>query len=246
MANEEYSEMIEMPVSTCEMKVAPEKKRFKREKIVKKVNKKMAEAKKKEKCEEPVQEEAVSANEELSESSIVVYEKAKRKRGKFDIVAAQVIAVFALIVAILLTNVFWENSGINTLIKSVFSPAQTTADNRAYTAFTAIVPCSAELITAEDGVMTIDGSCSVYSLAEGKVTDVFLSEGKYAVTVSHSDSFKSIITGLDLSYVEIGDKVYSGIPVGFLSEGEGKVMMYSDNELIKNYKLSGNDIVWES
>lgn len=246
MANEEYSEMIEMPVSTCEMIVAPEKKRFKKEKIVKKVNKKIFPAEKKKKRDDDVVQMSAENEEELAESSIVVYETAKRKKGRFDIVAAQVIAVFALIVAILLTNVFWENSGINTLIKSVFSPTQSTADNRAYTSFTATVPCSIELITAGDGIMTIDGSCAVYSLAEGKVTDVFESEGKYAVTVSHSDSFKSIITGLDLSYVEIGDKVYTGIPVGFVNGGDCKVMMYNSDELIKNYTLSGNDIVWES
>ena len=249
MANKDYSEMIEMPVSTCEIVVTPEKKRFKKEKVVKSVNKKMTDKDKKrgrpakeKKIEEPTIEVKES---EVEKSNVVIKEQKEKKEWKFDIVAAQVVAVFALVVAILLTNVFWENSGINVLLRSVFNPEKKVVDTRAYKAFKASVPCSADMISTDQGIMTITGSCAIYSLAEGSVTDVAEKEGKFAVTVTHSNNFKSIISGLDLSYVELGDKVYKGIPVGFVRDG-AKVMMYDGDDLITNYSLDGGAIVWES
>ena len=100
-------------------------------------------------------------------------------------------------------------------------------------------------LTADNGVMTITGECAVYPLAEGNVESVYESDGKYAVTVFHSDNFKSVITGLDMSYVSLGDKIYAGIPVGYVRE-KAKVAMYDGDRLITNYSLLGGSIVWES
>ena len=248
MASADYSEMIEMPVSTCEMVVSPEKKKVKKDDLVKRINKKLFGKKAKrtpaedislpEDHEEPAADEAV-------ESNIVVYEKKKPEKFKFDVVAAQVVAIFALVVAILLTNVFRENSGINMLIKSVFDPEKQTVDTRAYTAFKPMTPCSADRLMTEDGIMTVAGECAVYPLAEGEVESVYEADGKFAVTVSHSNNFKSVITGMDLSYVALGDKIYTGIPVGFVKES-AKVMMYDGEKLIKNFTVGDGGIVWES
>ena len=212
MASADYSEMIEMPVSTCEMVVSPEKKKVKKDDLVKRINKKLFGKKAKrtpaedislpEDHEEPAADEAV-------ESNIVVYEKKKPEKFKFDVVAAQVVAIFALVVAILLT------------------------------------PCSADRLMTEDGIMTVAGECAVYPLAEGEVESVYEADGKFAVTVSHSNNFKSVITGMDLSYVALGDKIYTGIPVGFVKES-AKVMMYDGEKLIKNFTVGDGGIVWES
>lgn len=247
MASADYSEMIEMPVSTCEMVVSPEKKRLKKDSIVKKLNKKIfGKERKKEKIEDNKTGEIEKTDvSEAVESNVVLYEREKKADKKFDIVAAQVVAIFALVIAILLTNIFVENSGINMLVKSVFNPEKQTVDTRAYTAFKPTAPCSSEMLTAENGVMTITGECAVYPLAEGNVESVYESNGKYAVTVFHSNNFKSVITGLDMSYVSLGDKIYAGIPVGYVREN-AKVTMYEGDRLITNYSLSGGSIVWES
>ena len=245
MANEEYLEMIELPVSSCEMVVVPKKKKFARDRLIKRVNKKLRV--RPEKDEQKNANIDKSAETEAGESNIVLYEKAQKKKFRFDIVTAQVIAIFALVVAILLTNVFWENSGINTLIRSVFNPEkQAEKDERSYTAFKASVPCGSDNITTENGVMTLKASCAVYPLAEGSVTDISEKDGKFTVTVSHSEVFKSVISGLDYSYVELGDKVFTGIPLGYLDDSECTVTMYNGGSVVTGYAVDGGAIVWES
>lgn len=244
MANEEYLEMIELPVSSCEMVVLPKRKRFKKSKLVKSVNKKIDKAEKT-KVEEPLPTES-EIKTENEPTDIVLYEKKEKKKFRFDIVAAQVAAVFALIVAIILTNVFWEDSGINTLIKSVFHTETTTTDDRSFTAFKPVLPCAAEKLSVENGVMTVGGGSAVYSPAEGVVADVYEADGVYTVTVKHSDKFKSVISGLTSAYAEKGDKVYNGIPVGYISDSECKVAMYENDVLLTGYALEGGAIVWEN
>ena len=247
MANEEYLEMIELPVSSCEMVVVPKKKKFAREKLVRRVNKRLHARSQKGNAEPKSEPPKENASFEAVESNVVLYEKAQKKKFKFDIVAAQVIAVFALVIAILLTNVFWENSGINTLIRSVFgTQTKEIKDERAYTAFSASLPCSSDRITEDNGVMTLKASCAVYPLAEGAVTDISEKDGKFTVTVSHSEVFKSVISGLDFIYVELGDKVYKGIPVGYLGDSECTVSMYNGGSIVKGYAIDGGAIVWES
>ncbi len=240
MANEEYLEMIELPVSTCEMVMAPQKKKFKKSRLLKRLNKKMDEA------SAAPEEKKVDKEPEEDPSNVVLYEKKKEKKFKFDIVAAQVVAVFALVVAIILTNVFWEQSGINTLIKSVFKTETATSDERAYTAFKLTLPASSDSVSAEGGVMSVSENSAVYSPADGTVTDVYSKDGVYTITVSHSDKFKSIVTGLEYAYAGKGDKVYSGIPVGFNRESDCKIAMYQDGSLINNYTLENGAIVWKS
>ena len=71
-------------------------------------------------------------------------------------------------------------------------------------------------------------------------------DGKFTVTVSHSEVFKSVISGLDFIYVELGDKVYKGIPVGYLGDSECTVSMYNGGSIVKGYAIDGGAIVWES
>ena len=247
MANSEYMEMIELPVSTCEIIVAPKKKKVAKRNVVKKVNKKIIDDVKNEPAlpeSAPTDISYQAENEQNIGSDIVLYEKKEKKKSGFDFVAAQVAAIFVLVVGIILTNVFWENSGINTLIKSVFSTETKAEDNRAHNVFAAAAP-SANEITLEEGVMTINAKGAVYAPVEGEVADVFEQDGKYTLTVRHSDKFKSVIAGLDHVYVGKGEKVYNGIPIGYSEQGECKVAMYEDNGIITAYTLDGGNIVWE-
>lgn len=241
MANEEYLEMIELPVSSCEMVIEPKRKKFKKSKLLKKLNKKMD--------KESAERKEIGAEEaekDIDPSKVVLYEKKKQKKFKFDIVAAQVVAVFALVVAIILTNVFWEQSGINSLIKSVFKTEKVVTDDRAYTAFKVTLPASESSVSASDGIMSVGENSAVYSPADGTVTDVYKKDGVYTITVSHSDKFKSIITGLEHAYAEKGERVYSGIPVGYNEREDCKIAMYQDDSLISNYTLENGAIVWKS
>ena len=247
MANSEYMEMIELPVSTCEIIVAPKKKKIAKRNVVKKVNKKIVDESKPLDSVEGSGVNLAENNvdiEKRPESDIVLYEKKEKKKFKFDLVAAQVAAIFVIVVAIILTNVFWENSGINTLIKSVFSTESITEDARSHDVFSATVPSTNEIVL-EEGVMTIAAKGSVYSPVEGEIADVFEKDGEYTLTIRHSDKFKSIISGLDHAYAQKGEKVYKGIPVGYSENGECKVAMFEDDSLITAYSLDGGSIVWE-
>ena len=65
----------------------------------------------------------------------------------------------------------------------------------------------------------------------------------YTVTISHSDSFSSVISGLEYCYTEIGEAVYESLPLGY-SSGEVRVSMFENNAVLTGYLLSGSDIVW--
>ena len=240
MSNSDYMEMIELPVSTCEIVVSPKRKKPSK-RIFKRVTK-SEEIHKNEKAQ-PVETEPVENSREDEESNVVLYEKKEKKKFKVDIVAAQVTAIFVLVVAIILTNVFWEESGINTILKSVFKTEKQTTDARSFNVFSAALP-SGGTIELNEGVMTIMSSGAVYSPVEGEVESVSENEGKFSLTLKHSDSFRSLITGLDHLYAEQGERVYKGIPVGY-AEADCKVTMYDGDKPITNYTIDGGSIVWE-
>ena len=77
------------------------------------------------------------------------------------------------------------------------------------------------------------------------VESVSESDGKYTITVCHSDSFLTVVSGLESVYVSSGEKVYQNIPVGY-SSGESLVTMYSSDVVLTGFILSDNQIVWVS
>ncbi len=282
MSSFEYAEMIEMPVSSCEMVVVSDKKKKSSlRKLMGKVNGKKLFAKKsvssscsqdsevalKEneffldkrqdeevflgataeslQCDE--NESAAEAAIESSRDVACSNEKSARKRKKFsiDVISAQVAAIFILAVTILVTNIFWQDSGLNNLFKSVFSPQVTTVDDREYSAFAAVSPSKSD-VSIENGVMTVLSGGALYSPADGTVESVVLTDGKYTVTVNHSDKFKTVITGADYSYAQEGEKVFTAAPVCYSKEGGAQVAMYGENALISGYVLEGGSIVWQS
>ena len=168
-----------------------------------------------------------------------------KKKSKFDIVYAEGIAAFVLVVAILLTNIFWENSGINTLFKKAFTPAQTVTDARSYSSFNAQSPSSSLASSVTDGVMTFSGKGALYPVCDGKVTSVEQSDdGKYTITVSHSGIFKTIIRGADFAYCDAGEDVFRYIPVCYVNGGEATVTMYDEDVVVTNFVLENGSIIW--
>ena len=125
----EYAEMLGLTVSSCDVVVKPTKKR-KRKEIKEQV------------VEPPVESQSEESEKvDLTEFEELKSAEQKEEKGfKFDIIYFQGVAIFALIVTILLTNIFWENSGINTLFRNVFAQEVEEVDARTYLSFSAKSP----------------------------------------------------------------------------------------------------------
>ena len=95
--------------------------------------------------------------------------------------------------------------------------------------------------------MTFSGKGAIYPVCEGKVTSIQKGEDdKYTLTVSHSDVFKTVISGVDYVYVSEGEEAYKYIPVAYLGGGSASVRLYNDGTLLTGYILENGSIVWES
>lgn len=231
----EYAEMLGMEVSSCDVYVKPKKTRKKKElkdDVIKKVN------------------EPEVANAEFNEfgTDIPVRSNGEKKRKfRFDVVYAEGVAVFLLAVTILLTNIFWENSGMNRLFKSAFGDGQTVqTDTRTNVNFNAQSPSGEMEVTLDKGVMVFSGKGSLYPVCDGKVASVVEEDGKYTITLKHSDVFKTVISGVDFVYADQGDDVFKYVPVCYVNGGDAKVSMYNKDVLVTNYAVEGGSIVWES
>lgn len=169
--------------------------------------------------------------------------KNPEKRGD-RIITAQIAAVFLLVIAIILTNVFWENSGMNTLFKSVFGVTQKQTDNRVYSDFSLNLPVKGEGLTYTEGVINVTGETFIYPVCDGKISKIEKSaDGKYTVTVSHSDTFKSVIEGADFVCFEAGEKVNPHVPLCHTQKG-ASIYLYDGNSLLTEYAAKENSIVW--
>ena len=231
----EYAEMLGMEVSSCDVYVKPKKTRKKKElkdDVIKKVN------------------EPEVANAEFGEfgtDNPVKSNGEKKKKFRFDVVYAEGVAVFLLAVTILLTNIFWENSGMNRLFKSAFGDGQTVqTDTRTNVNFNAQSPSGEMEVTLDKGVMVFSGKGSLYPVCDGKVASVVEEDGKYTITLKHSDVFKTVISGVDFVYGDQGDEVFKYVPECYVNGGDAKVSMYNKDVLVTNYAVEGGSIVWES
>lgn len=178
----EYAEMLKTMASSCDLVVRPakrtRKKRDVKEDLVAKINARddSAEVSSAETAFDAAGNATADAETIVERPGRRLFARKKRdyaaeetggdkKKSKFDIVYAEGIAAFVLVVAILLTNIFWENSGINTLFKKAFTPAQTVTDARSYSSFNAQSPSSSLASSVTDGVMTFSGKGALYPLS---------------------------------------------------------------------------------
>lgn len=260
----EYAKLIGVPSYSCEY-VRRKKKPaiFKKKTLIKKVNDEL-EAKTTEcagGCEEctgecPTAKDNEYAAAEFENNKKIDFEiennDAKGKENKKDrrmnlIITAQVVAAFVLVAAIMVTNIFWERSGINTLIKSVFgdgSISEKIEDERVYSDFSLNLPVKSEGVTLVKGVISVDGEYSVYPVCEGKIDKVEKAEnGTYSVTVRHSNSFSSVIEGADMVYFSAGDAVNRNVPVCHTS-GKANIYLYDGDNLLTDYAAVENSIVF--
>lgn len=240
--NEEvdYAEMLEIPVSTVNVVKKPmRKRRDVKEAVIDSVN-------------EKVSSESDESEPEREASSLRIYDSLPKKRAN-PVLIGEFVAAIALCLVIFLTNVFMENSAMNNFVERVFS-SQNAADGdaRSYQDFklTGIVNdfSSVPVTTASGGALCFTGEESVYPVCDGSVQSVSETDGLYTVTLSHSSSFGSVITGLSRAYVKVGDEVKWNLPIGY-SDGknEVRVMLYDNDTLLDCYQVDeDNAISWKS
>ena len=169
---------------------------------------------------------------------------AARKKRKLDLIAVQITAIIVLSVGILFTSVFWKDSGINQAFRAIFASDSLQKDMRVYLAFSPTLPTKGE-VTVDGGVMSIDGVGAIYSPCNGRVDSVEAVGDKYTVTVCHSDLYKTVISGVDYVYFNVGDEIFTSSPVCYSLSGGVEVAMYDGNNLISDYTIDSGKVVWE-
>lgn len=250
----EYAKMIEIPTSSCEYVFKRKKRFFNKKSLIKKVNQDIDQNSTDSDGDFCETANGLNACDNCNQNSencngdvndLVLKSKPdKKEKVKSNIIKAQIIAVFALSVAIILTNVFWENSGMNQLFKSVFSTDAKTQDDRTYQDFSLNLPVKSEGVTLLDGVLYIEGEYSVYPVCEGSIKSVTrANDGSFTVTVYHSESFSSVIEGADFVYFAEGDKVNANVPVCHTSKS-AKIYLYDNGTLLTDYLAIENSIVF--
>ena len=197
---------------------------------------------------EDVQDESqVYADSEEQTVSVKPIEQPKKK-FRFSIIATQFVIIGVLVTTIFLTNVFNANSGINVFFRNVFGGEQTNVvDQRTHDEFAPVLAVGdMSDVSLSDGVMTFSGEGSVYAPCNGKITSVAQDgNGRYILEITHSENFKSVISGIDLAYAGLDDTVYSNIPVGYVS-ADGATMCFKggDGTVISDYEIVDGSIVW--
>lgn len=253
----DYAEMLEIPVST--LNVTKKKSRKKREPDLKE----QAVAAVNERAEgyEARTEEALPPEAPAAEANVVDYgegavpeEKPRKKFLDSKLLVAEFAAVLGLVALILLTNIFWQDSAINTFFAGLVNPqeeAVQTIDERTYSELTlgsVVSDGSVDCTVSDAGILSFTAECSVYAPYTGTVTNVSQGEdGLYTIEVGHTASFSSVLSGLTYAYPAAGDAVYPTIPIGY-SDGSAQVTvaLYDAGTLIQSYSVDeNNDIVWD-
>ena len=130
----------------------------------------------------------------------------------------------------------------------MFGGGQTeSVDVRTYDEFSPVIAMGDNQgVVVDGGIISFGGEGSVYAPCDGVVSALTIDEnGKYIVEITHSENFKSLLTGVDYVYAGLNQKVYRTIPVGYL-EADGATMCFTraDGSVIDNYKIIDNTVVW--
>lgn len=260
-----YATMLEMPVSTASVTIKPSKKKKRRRgqtddqvkhQLIEKINAEQTLApelllqEQGSEIESPSALELLKEENEFDEQTISVKPIKKQKGfGKFkvSVISVQIMVVGLLIATIFLTSAFNQNSGINVFFRSVFGINQANSvDARTYLDFAPVINLDERSYVLEDGVITVSSTGSVYSACDGVISKLEKdSNGKFTVEIEHGKNFKSVLTGLDFVYGEVGGAIFSNLPVGYQSEsGATMCFLGQDGAIISGYQIVDNSVVW--
>ena len=256
----EYAEMLEIPVSTVNVIRKTAKKRSKtmfaderqglKDETISRVNEKVHPYAVYSGKATPVDPVLDAKSEYPVENDLETVLPTKKERAQAWVLKAEFGVACALCLGIFLTNVWMPNSAINTFFRSLI-PEKQIADERDYTDFTLSsilgADSDAEMTLSPTGIISFVSEGCVYPTADGKVSALTQDEnGKYTVTISHTDSFSGVITGLDYVYYEIGQEVKHNVPVGYsIGENEVQVAMYDGGNLLNCFSVTEeNTLAW--
>jgi hypothetical protein len=173
----------------------------------------------------------------------------KLRHNTHPVLIAEFAAACALCVLIFLTNVFMSNSAINTFLRSVLG-SETSEAVKTYADFTlsSVVSEYASVQTelSDSGVLSFTAACSVYPACDGKVAAMSENDGVFTITISHSDSFQSVYSGLSEAYYAVGEEVKCNVPMAY-TDGTNtvKVSFYQDGQLLNCYSVDAqNCLSW--
>ncbi len=264
----QYASMLEIPVNTCSVTLRTvKKKKFGRKKdkspevvkeeLMNKINSEQIEElaiEQEEKIAEQIYSEEILEDSEeqpvYQENTVKVTTAKPKAKPKFklSLITTQLIIIGVLIATIFLTNALYADSGINVFFKSVFGTNQTqSVDLRTHEEFAPVLAVGdMSSVNVNEGIITFSGEGSVYSPCDGRVSALSQDEnGKYVFEITHSENFKSVISGLDYAYAGVGDSVYSNIPVGYVnSNGATMCFMSGNDAVISNYQIVDGSVVW--
>ncbi|MBQ0099104.1 MAG: hypothetical protein KBS91_00960 [Firmicutes bacterium] len=239
-----YAEMLEIPLSTCNLTFKPTKKRKRKiknddsvkERVISKVNEENVEVENLNEMEAPI---------EFSTST--VNNKSEKKPFKLSVVKVELCVIVLLLATIFLTSIFIPTSGINTFFNKSLKKETQTVDLRTFEDFAPVFGFSKDDAISTDGVLTIKKQGSIYAPCDGKVSSVIKDDsGLYTIEVSHSENFKSVITGLQYAYSNVGDTVYKTIPIGYVKDGEISVFFKDgENQIVTDNVIATCSVVWD-
>lgn len=237
-----YAEMLEIPLNTCNLTFKPTKKRKHKikntdnvkEQVIAKVN------------DENIEGQNLELQEANEFSTSNINNKKAKKPFKFSVVKLELCIIFVLLATIFLTSVFIPTSGINTFFNKSINKNTETVDSRTFEDFAPVFGFSKEEAVSTDGVLTIKKQGSIYAPCDGKVLSVVKDEnGLYTMEVYHSENFKTVITGMQYAYGEVGDTVYKTIPIGYVKDGEISVFFKDgENQIVTDNVIATCSVVW--
>lgn len=232
-----YAEMLEIPVETVTVSRKEKKRKGQKglsERVIDEVNGRVEE-------KDPLYAESRAIEREV---------KKPKEKLLGRILIGEFAAVCVLLATIFLTNLFLESSAINTFVRGLFRGEAAAADTRGYRDF-ALSPVvssasDAEVAVSETGVLSFTANCAVYSPAAGTLESVSGSkEAGYTLRIRHSDTFTTVISGLDDVFGAAGDTVRTNIPVAWTDgEGEVRVMLLDGENILNCYAVSEGTMSW--
>lgn len=252
--NEEtiYSEMLEIPVNTCCITYTAPKRRRKKKEPPKENVKELAI----EKVNRELEAETSAAEIQAEDAPRTAEDETqpaaapeKKKKFKVSVIGVELAVVVALLGVIVLSNFFMPESGLSVFLNSIFSPQTEQVDTREFDSFAPALPTTDGEVAVNGGVMSFAAKGSVYSPCDGEITALTQGEdGKYTFEITHSAKFKTVISGVDYAYQELGSQVYGKIPLGYSLGDNVELCFYgADGEMITSYTVDNetDQVIWE-
>ena len=186
--------------------------------------------------------------ENLQSVTITKQEKKHNKeKRKMSIIGVQLMIIGALVAIIFLTNSFYAESGINVFLRNIFSTPSVETEIKLHNEFSPVLALGgAGEYQISDGIISCNTTGSIYAPCDGTISMIEKDDnGKFNIEISHSEQFKTVISGLDYAYQEIGGMVFGNIPVGYVKEQQIS-LCFRDGEgnALTNFELNGNAVLW--